>query len=224
MKSSRLNRKKRAREATFELPHDLVPHPRAREMARATHRSVPAMSVEQIRAQVWQTWRSTIVPGTAILAHEQAQKYALFPRRVYADLLKQCKACARPFLFYANEQRFWYETLRIPIDADCVMCAPCRKRAHRIKGCQFRYASAMNAPRLDAKAMKGLVDDALFLFEQGLVRNLARLGAIKNRARRELADYEGTARLARALACAHEAAEMCPGAWRNRHWKTTWSG
>jgi hypothetical protein len=98
------------------------------------------------------------------------------------------------------------------------MCVPCRRHAHRVKASQQRYANAVNAPRLDAKAMKTFVDDALFLLEQGLLRNLARLGAIKNRARRELTDYPGTARLERTLACAREAAEMRPGAWRNRHW------
>ena len=218
MKFDRMTRKKRAREGAFDLPHDLVPHPRAREMARASQRSMPSMSVEEIRTSDWQVRRSTIVPGTAILANTHAQHDALYPRRVYADLLKKCTNCARPFLFYANEQRFWFETLRIPIEADCVMCPPCRKHAHRIKGALFRYAIAMHASRLDARHMKCFVDDALFLFEQGIVRNVARLGAIKNRAQRELADYGGTRQLAHALACAREAAEMRPGAWRNRHW------
>jgi hypothetical protein len=101
MKTHRQTRKKRAREAHFDLPHDLVPHPRARQMARASHRSMPAMSVEEIRAKVWHAWGSTIVPGTAILASEQMQcdHYPLYGRPIYADLLKTCKQCARPFLF-----------------------------------------------------------------------------------------------------------------------------
>lgn len=218
MKFARLNRRKRAHEAAFDLPHDLVPHPRARQMAQATHRSVPTMSVDEIRSKAWQMRGSTIVPGTAILPMEANQQYALFPRRIYADLLKHCHACARPFLFYANEQRFWYETLRIPVDADCAMCPACRKHAHRVRGALFRYGKALHAPRLDAKDMKVFVDDALFLLEHGVVRNLARLGAIKNRAARELADYAGTRDLARALASAREAAAMRPGASRSRHW------
>lgn len=218
MKTTRLTRKKRAREAHFDLPHDLAPHPRTREMARATHRSVPNMSVDEIRARVWQSRRSTIVPGTAILADVSRQVQGYGSRPVYADLLKHCRDCDRPFLFYANEQRFWYETLRIDVEADCVRCAPCRKQFRRATACQLRYAAAMRAPHLGAKDMKTFVDDALFLLEHGLVRNLAKLGAIKNRAQRELADYAGTQRLARTLACARAAAEMRPGAWRNRHW------
>lgn len=206
------------RERDFELPRDLVPHPRAREMARRAHGRAAALGVDEIRAQVWQAAHSTIVPGTAVIANTALQNYPMFPRRLYADLLKRCRRCARPFVFYANEQRFWYETLRIPVDADCVDCPPCRKLAHRLKGCQFRYAAALHAHRLDAKAMKTFVDDTLFLFEQGVLRDLARVGAIKNRAQRELAGYAGTGQLAHAVACAREAAEMRPGAWRNRHW------
>ena len=75
MKITRQTRKKRAHEAAFDLPHDLVPHPRARQMAQATHRSVPAMSVDEIRSKAWQMRRSTIVPGTAILPTEANQQY-----------------------------------------------------------------------------------------------------------------------------------------------------
>ena len=218
MKTIQQNAKKRARAGAFELPHDLVAHPRARAMARPAHGRASAMSVEEIRAKVWQTRRSTIVPGTAVIANVALQNYPMYSRSVYADLLKQCETCARPFVFYANEQRFWYETLKIPVDADCVNCPPCRKHAHRVKACQFRYAVALHAPRLDAKAMTAFIDDTLYLFEQGLLRDLARVGAIKNRALRELGEYSGTRDLAQALARAREAAEMRPGAWRNRHW------
>ena len=85
-----------------------------------------------------------------------------------------------------------------------------------MKGCFDRYAKALHAARLDAKAMKTFVDDALFLLEEGLVRNLARLGAIKNRARRELGAHAGTQRLARALARAHEARDAAGAG--ERHW------
>ena len=211
-------RNKRARDAGFELPRDLVPHPRAREMARRAHGRPAEMSVEEIRAEAWPSGGSTIVPGTAVRANTALQNYPMFPRHVHADLLKQCRTCARPFVFYANEQRFWYETLHIPVDADCVNCPPCRKRMHRLKGCQLRYTAALHAPRLDTKAMKTFVDDTLHLFEQGRLREFARVGAIKNRALREIGDYAGTQRLVQALAQAREAAEMRPGAWRSRRW------
>ncbi len=210
MKFDRPTRKKRRREAPFDLPHDLVPHPRARQMAMRPHGQQAQLSEAEIHAQVWQLHRGTIVPGTALMANTALQCYCCYPRKLYADILKQCRTCARPFLFYANEQRFWFETLRLPVDVDCVHCPACRKHAHRVKAARARYATALHAPRLDAKDMKAFVDDALFLFDVGALRNVARLGAIKNRAQRELADYSGTQALARALATAREAAAMGP--------------
>ena len=197
---------------------DVVPHPRAREMARRAHGRATHMSAAQIQAKVWRLSAGTILPETAVLANVERQRTSWCARPVYVDLLKRCKTCRRPFVFYANEQRFWYEALQFDVNVDCVMCPPCRKLAHRTKACLDRYATAVNAPRLDAKAMKTFVDDALYLLEQGLVRNLSHVGAIKNRAQRELGAYAGTQRLAQVLAYAREATEMRPGAWRNRHW------
>ena len=218
MKRNAIAPARRARHSSVVLPPDLVAHPRERQMSRRTHGRAAHMSAADIHAKTWYLHGETVIAETAVFANVALQNCPLFPRAIYVDLLKQCDTCHRPFLFYANEQRFWFETLRIPVDADCVNCPPCRKRAHRVKGCLDRYAKTLHAPRLDAKAMKTFVDDTLFLLEEGLVRNLSRLGAIKNRAQRELAAYPGTQRLAQALARAHEAAEMRPGAWRNRHW------
>ena len=211
MKFDRPTRKKRAREASFDLPHDLVAHPRAREMAQASPHQRPAMSVDEMRARVSQLRNASIVPGSAVLAragHPETGGY--FDRAVYADVVRQCAACARPFMFYANEQRYWFETLLMPADVECKHCVPCRRQARRVKAAHARYQAAVHAPRLDAKDMKTFVDDALLLFEVGAVRNPSRLGAIKNRAQRELAGYAGTQALAHALATARAAAAMGP--------------
>ena len=218
MKPARQARKKSNWMNATELPLDLASHPRAREMARKPQGRAARLSAAEVRARLWQAGGHVVIPETAVHANVHLQNYALYPRLLYVDMLKTCRTCRRPFLFYAQEQRFWFETLHIPIDADCADCAPCRKQRHRLKGCQYRYENALNAARLDAKDMKTFVDDTLFLFQHGLVRNVARVGAIKNRALRELGDYSGTQQLAQALACAREAAEMRPGAWRNRHW------
>ena len=207
-----------SRQRAHDKTVGLVPHPREREMARRAHGRAARMTAAEILARVPQLRCGTVLLETAVLANVERQQYFWSPRPVYVDLLKRCLACRRPFLFYANEQRFWYETLHFNTDVDCVKCVPCRKHDRRVKAATERYAVAVQAKRLDAAAMKTLVDDALYLLEQGLVRNLARLGAIKNRAQRELGAYAGTRRLALTLASAHEAAEMRPGAWRNRHW------
>ena len=209
--------KHRSSQRTCDDAALLAPHPREREMSRRSHGRAADMTATEIQAKVWQLRHGTVMADTAVLANVESQNTGWSPRPVYADVLKRCTACKRPFLFYAAEQRFWFETLRFDTIVDCQKCAPCRKHDRRVKASLERYATALNAARLDAKVMKTFIDDTLFLFEHGLVRNLSRVGAIKNRARRELPAYSGTQRLADALARAREAADMRPGAWRNRH-------
>ena len=57
-------------------------------------------------------------PETAIPANIEKQNYAIFPRGVYVDIEKQCERCKRPFLFFALEQKYWFETLGCPSSND----------------------------------------------------------------------------------------------------------
>ena len=38
----------------------------------------------------------------------------------YFDAKRVCRKCERPFLFFAEEQKYWYEDLRFPLEADCL--------------------------------------------------------------------------------------------------------
>ena len=203
-------KKRYAKEDEVLLPRDLVPHPRFN--GRQTHAHRISASTTDVCAQVWQVRRSTPIPGTAMAANCTLQNYSMYPRRYYVDLLKQCKTCARPFVFYAAEQKYWFEVLKIYVDADCAKCPVCRKREHWLKGCQTRYSRRLSQPALDAKDMKALIDDAIVLLEQGVIRNLAVLGALKKRAQREIGSYGGVERFATAIVQAREAAAMRPGA------------
>jgi hypothetical protein len=70
----------------------------------------------------------TIVPGTAIEADLTRQTPATIPVTHYYDEERRCWDCHRYFLFFAEEQRYWYEELQFSLDSDCVRCHPCRKR------------------------------------------------------------------------------------------------
>lgn len=67
------------------------------------------------------------IPGTAVVADLSKQKPATLPVTHYYDIEKRCVECSRLFLFFAEEQKHWYEELGFTLDADCVRCAPCRK-------------------------------------------------------------------------------------------------
>jgi len=79
------------------------------------------------------------IPGTAIVADPAKQSGTSFPRTHYYDIERKCRDCARIFIFFAEEQRYWYEELHFPIDADGVRCEPCRKSTRSLAALKARY-------------------------------------------------------------------------------------
>jgi putative zinc ribbon protein len=135
-----------------------------------------------------------------LLARTEEQNYAVFPRRYYVDVLRTCGSCARHFIFFAKEQRYWFETLKFFVDADCVLCPDCRRESRSIQRRLRRYSDLMKRETRAEDELQVLVDDATYLFERGVLRNVAALGALKNEALRSIPGYLGTVTLAQALA------------------------
>jgi hypothetical protein len=120
-------------------------------------------------------------------------------------VLRHCRTCHRPFIFFAAEQRYWFETLRLFVDADCVHCPACRRESQTTRRRLRRYSDLM-AKGADAtrKELMFLVDDATYLLERGVLRNLNTVGALKNRAQKQIADYPGVELLVQAVGAARE--------------------
>lgn len=57
----------------------------------------------------------------------------------YFDEKRVCRACGRKFIFFAEEQKHWYEELGYSLDADCVECVPCRKANQGHRRLQRKY-------------------------------------------------------------------------------------
>jgi hypothetical protein len=57
----------------------------------------------------------------------------------YFDARRQCRDCGRPFIFFAEEQKHWYEELGFALEADCVRCADCRKTQRGVERERQRY-------------------------------------------------------------------------------------
>ena len=52
-------------------------------------------------------------PESAIPADVRKQNFSTMSHlHWYVDTLRGCRTCERPFLFFASEQQYWYETLR----------------------------------------------------------------------------------------------------------------
>lgn len=170
----------------------LVPHPRYGAV------SVPSgegLSEETVRASYWGYRDAELFPESAIVADWKHQNFTTFPRAVYVDLLEHCRDCRRPFLFFAREQKHWYEDLGFYVDARCVRCPTCRKTEGTLRRRFARYAEAVAKPSLDDEALTTALGDALFLWEAGLLRDEGKLRRWKNLATRRLPNAKSTARL-----------------------------
>jgi hypothetical protein len=80
-----------------------------------------------------------LIPGTAILADPSKQHGSCMLNTHYYDIERECHDCGRPFLFYAEEQRYWYEELEFHVGADCIRCYPCSRATQHIDRTVQRY-------------------------------------------------------------------------------------
>lgn len=111
-------------------PRRTALNPTGREPVR------PGMSMVKLH---WHSGPDCRIPDTAIVADPSKQCFTTMPVSHYFDVKRTCHDCAAPFLFFAEEQRHWYEDLGFPLDADCVRCVPCRKRTQGVARQRQRY-------------------------------------------------------------------------------------
>jgi Probable zinc-ribbon domain len=145
-----------------------------------------------IRYTSYRYKNETIFPESAIPADIKRQNYSVLPRTWYFDTLKTCRDCGRNFLFFAEEQKYWYERLGFAIDADCVRCPQCRKTDQTLRRRFKRYSQLIARKNLDAETLAVLVADACFLWEQGILKNADNLRRLKNLARRQILEEKAT--------------------------------
>jgi Probable zinc-ribbon domain len=172
---------------------DVVPHP------RYGTRVVPSgfeVTEAEIRSSFWGYQDATIYPESVIPANVKRQNFSTFARVYYVDMLEVCRACERPFLFFAREQRHWYEVLRFYIDADCSHCADCRRKGRDLRRCFLRFSERIaRIEELDKRELGTLVSDAVLLWEAGILRNEQRLRTLRNCARRRIPESRAAARI-----------------------------
>lgn len=92
----------------------------------------------------WHSPAAERIPGTAIAADLARQSRATIPVTHYFDTRRTCLDCGRPFIFFAAEQKHWYERLGFPLEADCVRCPDCRKRIQLVSRIRRRHDALAN--------------------------------------------------------------------------------
>ncbi len=183
----------------FELP-PIQPHPR---YGAAPTRSGLGLDADELCAGFWRYAQGHVLDArlrlvrqpsgavaprstfylflaSAIAADTARQRYGVFPRRHYVDILRRCVRCGTWFLFFAREQRHWYETLGFWIDADCVHCLDCRKADQRTRRASARYAERIvRLTELGLRELTTLLRDALLLADAGLLKDRHKLARLR---------------------------------------------
>lgn len=156
----------------LDVPREFVNHPRYGDqpiISGETH------SAAEVRAAHWSYARlnydqKILFPETAIRANPMKQRTGYGWRRLYVDIARRCRSCGRWFLFFALEQKYWYEDLGFFIDADCVHCQDCRHKAHEEERLRARYAELLAMPGKTEEEWHELSRLGDHLYETGYIR------------------------------------------------------
>jgi hypothetical protein len=108
-----------------------------------------------------------VIWGTAIAAREARQCGGMTLVTHYYDLDRRCRRCGRRFIFYAEEQQYWYEELKFDLGAEAVCCVPCRKSLRAEKRRRRRYGELSQIEARTPEQNLELADCCLQLMEAG---------------------------------------------------------
>lgn len=177
-----------------------VKHPRYGNQPRVTGLNVDKQAIEvHVRAYTEEELASLfkagglhgvdpahvgfLIPGTAIVADPSRQHGSSMLNSHYYDIERKCRDCSRPFLFFAEEQRHWYEELGFPVDADCIRCHPCRRACQDLDWIVQRYEKLLQLKEPSPDMQAELADHRISLVHAGRfhVRQLEQVRAFLSR-------------------------------------------
>jgi hypothetical protein len=113
----------------------------------------------------WHSSKECRIPNTAIPADLSRQSPATIPVTHYFDVKRQCRDCGKPFIFFAEEQKYWYEELGFCLEADCIRCIVCRKKQQGLEHKRERYEELFHVSDRTVEQNLEMVDCCLSLVE-----------------------------------------------------------
>lgn len=120
-------------------------------------------------------------PEFKLTADPARQNYSTFSIPFYVDVLTKCRNCLRPFVFYAQEQKHWYEELGFHVSSGCpARCPECRRSRRRLHRQFQRYSELSHKDDLTDRELGTLVGDSMALYKAGILENEQRLRRLKN--------------------------------------------
>lgn len=145
---------------------DYVEHPRFGRGPRNTGLNPQAEG--RTRRVSWRVRPHEVIPGTAIRADLSKQTPAIYSVAYYVDARRVCRDCGRKFIFFAEEQKHWYEELGFGLDSDCVRCYPCRRKHRGIELRRAKYEELIRSGTLSAEQCRDLAALSLALIDDGV--------------------------------------------------------
>lgn len=155
---------------------EFVEHPRYGQGPRIT-KLVP-------KGDVYIGWHARgLIPDTAVKADTAKQSPAMFQFTHYYDLKRKCRDCSRAFIFFADEQKYWYEELQFGLDSDCVRCVPCRKVLQGVEKVRKQYEDLSHVSNQSTEETLTMAECALELMEKEIFgrRPIQRIRMLLNR-------------------------------------------
>ncbi len=140
--------------------------------------SIYKFSKEEIEKAHWRYMTVKYFEETAIPADVNKQEFAIYPRSIYVDIEEHCVACKRAFIFFAQEQKYWFEELGFWVDAHCIRCTYCRKKDREIKNMQVTYQKLVTKKDRTKKQTNELKNIALELFQLGFIKDRDKINRI----------------------------------------------
>jgi Probable zinc-ribbon domain len=116
----------------------------------------------------WHSAKGVRIPNTAIPADVSRQRPATIPVTHYFDAKRQCADCGSPFIFFAAEQKYWYEELGFPLESDCLRCVVCRKKQQGLELNRLRYEELFHVQDRTPEQELEMAEYALSLVEAGV--------------------------------------------------------
>jgi hypothetical protein len=112
--------------------------------------------------------RTKRIANTAIAADLDRQLPATVAVTHYFDLERKCRDCDRSFIFFASEQKYWYEQLGFSLESDCVRCVECRKQQQGIARQRATYESLFRISDKTDEQLLTMAEASLSLIENGV--------------------------------------------------------
>lgn len=142
-----------------------VEHPRFGKRPRLTGLNPES---DMVTGKPFLHWNATArIANTAVAADLSKQSRATVAVTHYYDVNRTCRDCGRPFIFFAEEQKHWYEELGLPLEADCVRCVPCRKAQQGLARKHARYQELFHFPQRTTEQSLEMAECCLTLIEAG---------------------------------------------------------